>query len=389
MTVTTVQTTEPRERDGETPEISFGIGCFHFGLRSQGPFTFIPERYRTLLAERLQRISAVNNLVVAIGDSDSVQMHGGSLPTLESGDGFFPAFDECAIHFDLYIPERIQRELAADSQFIPSGAEQFRVHLQYHIHGPVTFVELLNVKHSDHPSTAVQVVREFLKREWAREPSEFTFECLGPSPFHADCHLQSTTAFPADSDAILFEALRMNLGGYSDLYFSYQRDDFTDSALALDALMDELGWELSLFYEAERRAVRSYERWSDIEAQILALTEDVVAPGVRARIGNRLTRGRDLARLQKNLVHFEAERLVEKHQSEQAFRHMYDTDRPQYLRESLEELLKDAPVFPTTQMTHLIGFLEQRRSQALELAVALLAAVVGGVVGALITLAVT
>lgn len=110
----------------------------------------------------------------------------GQISSIKEINISFNEIGEKIIEFELYIPKRIQEELSSFKKE-EIDTEKFGIIIQDSFHGPVTFVEPINSKDLDNPSFAVQVTREFLRREFEKySSSNMEFTCIGPSPFHAE-----------------------------------------------------------------------------------------------------------------------------------------------------------------------------------------------------------
>lgn len=107
-----------------------------------------------------------------------------------------------------------------------------------------------------------------------------------------------------------------------------------------------------------------------------------------AAIKNYLNRGRILHKSHKLLTQFEAALLIERHSLNQDVKHVYERDGQKYLSEAIKGEIEELPVFPVEQTGRLIAFAEERRSKGLELTIVVVASLIGGIAGALLTTAV-
>ena len=131
------------------------------------------------------------------------------------------------IDFDLYIPLRIQKDLAGRDTQWDTGTENFRIHVRHSFYSPITFVRLLGTDKSNAPSTAMVVVREYLQTKCAEPSSDLRFTCLGPTPFHADLHIEpDVTPDAARNKSRGFGMKRLDPPGYSDITFYYSTSYF-------------------------------------------------------------------------------------------------------------------------------------------------------------------
>jgi hypothetical protein len=370
----------------QTPPRAFGVGCFHFSPRTPGPRQFTVANYAEDVRMALQRVATVNNVEIDYEDIDPpFELPAGAVLSLDEGAGFYPNPTVFHVSFDLYIPFRIQEELVAETNLDRSGTEHFRVQINYTYHAPVAFIESVGPRAGWRPSSGVQAVREYLEREMSTEDSPVVFEYLGPSPFHAEFYLQEVAGFAsADGRAFTVDCVRSR--GYADLRFKCAIGAFDSPEEALDELYYQLGDELGLFYDFTSSDADGYRAWGSLQLAVIEVTESSTTRKVLDRARATWTRGAKIRDLHAGLIRFEANQLLEKHRLDTYLKSTYAADDPAYLRSFLEATAGDRPVFPTQQIGQLVAFLEERRSRAIELLIVLVAALVGGVAGSLVTL---
>jgi len=147
-------------------EKAFGIGCYHFGVKKSPPFNFKGTEYLEELKLALSRISNLNNLKIKSDESfkEWTTKITEELPNLEDDESFFPHPFKLNIDFELYIPFRIQEEITEEKEkFIGTYGENFKVKIIQSFHLPVAVVEIIDPTKKPDPSTAVQIVREFIR----------------------------------------------------------------------------------------------------------------------------------------------------------------------------------------------------------------------------------
>lgn len=317
-------------------------------MRKQPPFRFEMHDYVEELRSALQQVTTINNIQIEFDeDEPGYDVGSGELPCLEEGSGIFPQPMRLEIRFDIYIPFRIQEELSRVSVTYETRSENFRLHIEYSFHGPVAYVEPLNATGIFRPSTAVQVVREYLKRELNTNASVIVFECLGPSPFHADFYLESVPSELEESCGFPFSVEHIRTRGYAEVVFTYAESFFPNRDTAIHVLFSELSDELGLFYEAKRLDLDAYRDWDGIQEKFLALTDVTTEAGVRRRIRAMWQRGRDLHLLHTSLVRFDANQLLQQNELERHYRSTYSTDEPTYLQSFITAEVQNRPIFPT------------------------------------------
>ena len=167
--------------------IPFGIGCFNFGIKRLPPFKLTGKQYIADLKSSLELIPSISNIKIDVDESfESIDTEVTEpIQSIEDDFGFFPSpMSSFRLQFNIFIPFRIQKEL--HSRKVRANTENFRVYTKTAYHFIVTYVELLDSLNDCTPSDGVIVVREFLKKQFKEIKSNIRFECLGPSPFHAD-----------------------------------------------------------------------------------------------------------------------------------------------------------------------------------------------------------
>jgi hypothetical protein len=376
--------TTTSRQDGDI--VWFGIGCFHFGYQKATPFEFKRRDYIRDLKLALESITAVDNISITVPkDEENIEVATVTEPpaTLTEGGPFFPHFSSCMIRFELYIPERVQLELGGKDARTEIGTERFIVFIGYTYYGPVAFIVLLDPTPGDrNPTTAVQVVRDFIQRELRPDTTSIRFQYLGPSPFHADC---SVTLRPQVSrGGGTFRVEHQRKDGYDELRFSSDHSEYKTGHEATTALFSEIEDELGLYYWITRRQVRAVNHWNQIQEDLSALEATRSRLGVWRTLASARGRSKKLREVFTALIDFDVTRIFDQNSQEEAYRSTYRKSSG-FVRAFVDQQIKDAVRYPTKQIATLVGFLERRRSKTMELAVVLFAAIIGGIAGAGIT----
>ena len=366
---------------------SFGVGCWDFGVRCQPSSTLSVSQYVALLARGLEAVSSLNNLQIGPKldprvDSDTTIASADATGT-DDGSPVFSHGIILGLKFDLYVPFRIQNDLARDGTQSGTKTEHFRVHIRHAYHSPVVFVELLEADEPPRPSAAMVVLRKYLEKECQNSPHGLAFEFLGPTPFHANFHVAASPV--PDRRDRTFETIDVDAPGYADITFSYCTPSFDTTEEAVEALFDELMDELGLYYGVEKRDSEQYTSWSQIENLMSRLVSQPERAGWLERIRRAHKRSRDLEELSIALMQFEVDRIMIESYIKQSLRDVYKRDAQALLKAYVEAEIEGRPVFPTGPVAEFLTFMESRRSKTLELLVLLSAAVIGGVTGSLIT----
>ena len=365
--------------------MAFGIGSWDFGIRCDLTSRFTIAQYVNLLTHALESIPSLNNLEIVPEPDD----HGDRVIDANCGTStpnglhIFSHGSLYSISFDLYIPFRIQIELGGPFVESDTNTEHFKVHTRYDYYSPVVFVELVGGDKPSVPSSAVMVIRDYLEFECERSSHNLLFSCVGPTPFHANFYIES---HPDSHVSDIFNCEDLRLRGYSKITFTYCVLSFGTMQDAFEDLMEELADELGVYYKVQRDDFRRYRQWHNISTLLTHLTDHFDQTGWRKILWLTFTRGNDLNKLSVALARFEANRVSTEHSIAQAFRSTYSKRGGHFLKEYVEENIENRPIFPQDPTMDLVAFIEGRRIKALEFIVTLSAAIVGGIIGSLITL---
>ena len=167
--------------------IPFGIGCFNFGINRLPPFKLTGKQYIADLKSSLELIPNISNIKIDVDESfKSIDTEiTKPIKSIKEGFGFFPpGMSFFSLQFNIYIPFRFQEGVRGEK--LHTNTENFKVYTNTAYHFIVTYIESLDSPDNCSPSDGVFVVREFLKKQFEKIKSNIRFECLGPSPFHAD-----------------------------------------------------------------------------------------------------------------------------------------------------------------------------------------------------------
>jgi hypothetical protein len=363
---------------------TFGIGCFHFWLCKTTPYVFKDEEYVKELKQSLENIKAVSNVQIDFEKGDTDVEITEPFGNLSDGEDFFPIYTYARINFDLYIPFRLQEKILEDSLPLETFSENFRLDIRYGYEAPVCFVEPLNPTALSFGSKAVVLVRRYLEKEINEQSKTIRFDSLGPSPFHSDCYLSPASSKEQDVDE--FKLTRIEARGYDTLHFEYSRLVFRTSEEAKDKLFEIVTEELSLFYGGiliQAKAMSEWEKNQDLLTQLIKPKENT---NLAKRIITRFRRGRIISDIHAAIAELEGNQILREIALMTNYRSTYVKDEHAFFQTYVDDLRKENVPYPTQQVSALIQFLEGRRSRAIEMFVVLASAIIGGVVGSVLTL---
>jgi hypothetical protein len=298
--------------------------------------------------------------------------------------GFSPNFLSGTIDFVVTIFVDTQRTLAQRLGLVASpglNGERFQVKIEYGWHFPVTLVRPLD--RSVAPSSAVQLVREFLADELKTRKAPIRLVLLGPSPWHADLWVK-----PEPTATHLIEVERIPQTGYDDIVFTYD-----DSARSLEEAFDEV-WadirpELSLYYAIVNKRSLAMRGWGILAQNIENFVGMHTATGPKAWVNRALRAGRKGRRLSIEVLQLQNAEALYRSSIREGVEETYQAPSLQTFREYIERAAEfEANVF-YPRAREVVDLLEARRTHEVEALALLVSGVLGGSAGAALTALVT
>lgn len=370
-----------------------GIGCFHFGVTKPLPSTLQGSEYLKELRNQLEGIPNVDHIAIDsyLDFEDTSLKLDEPLTSINDSYRFFPP-PACGldIEFEIYIPHRLQSQLAPLDRRLFTCTERFRIFIRNPYFFPITFVEAIEPTGDCRPSDSVIVVREYLKNHFEEsKPDGIGFDCLGPSPFHVDFFLQSGIASGEEYDNNGFHCEPVYHRGYDRMDFFFAPNLYEDVYEAKDNLFRELEEEIGVFYKLIHLNLMRMRQWENLQNLVNALVSVYRTKGPRA-LWNRVFRvHREIQEVVIAVAEFESHELWVDYDTQRSHDALKQTRKEPYIDSHLRATMRDRPVFKCGQIRDLVQLLEARRSKPLEGAVVVLSAILGGAVGALITLYLT
>jgi hypothetical protein len=373
--------------------VSFGIGCFIFGVKKTPPFKLTGEEYLEELQKALEAVPNISNLNIFAGEDfrTTVVEVTEPLPRINEGFGFFPHISEfLEITFDIYIPTRLQEPITS------LQTERFRVHMRNPWYFPVTFVELLAPRQNVEAADAVIVVRDFLRNHFKEAKNDFIrFELLGPSPFHAHFFLTSSkNLVPTEAesteqpnfDRYGFEVRYIPDRGYGSFRIVFNHTVYKNSREALEELFTKLESEASFFYSLILYNVIQMGEWHSVKTSVDEIIELKKAKGFKALWQRFTGLSRKLRDIIFELAEFESNQIQIDYEVKSSHRGLLRDETEPYLDAQIKNEIADFGVYPFAPLRELVMLLEEQRSKQTENLVIIISAIVGGVVGSIITL---
>ena len=262
------------------------------------------------------------------------------------------------------------------------GTERFRIRTEYFYHGPVTVVECLDVEEPRpaRPSDAVLVLRRYLMRKLAESDSDLRMEFMGPSPFHANFFVRVDEA----EDSVGQVERKAQLG-YDVVEVRLPPDDFGD---AIEWFLHHAGNQLSFFYQMLRIERRRSISWQQIEREWKNLHASVEEQSITGKVTSIYGRRRKIAKLVNQTMLFRANTMFE-HRAGTSDRKdlLAREDVADCLREYVSDSFDEAfAEYPTSEVLEFARFYESRDAKWRDRIYFLLAAAMGGAIGAAMTI---
>jgi hypothetical protein len=371
-------------------DVVFGIGCFFFGVPKKAPFLFDPKEYVEDIRKALESIANISDIVIECDEvkyQSPPQRIENNIPPIDGRRGIFcPTLIE-QIQFELYVPNRVQAEILGKiGMAAPLPTEKFRVYYFDAFHLPVTFIESVDCLDEDRASIGVVVVREFLTQAFANERGRpVRFEILGPSPLHADCCLRIGTGDEFDHEDYLCN--REASSGYDKLTFEYNPDLANGEPVesTKQRLFYLLREELGLYYAIQQSRALSIQNFDAIMTQSADLVSLHRENGIVGYVKRLFVASRQINEAFISLAEFEGQAIFETTEFKDACMVQYDTEESCFLQTYVDRALEERPQYPTAQVSRLFDLFEQRRLHNFEYLAVLIAAMLGGIIGALLT----
>lgn len=367
---------------------SFGIGCFHFGVKKNPPFDFKGSDYLLELNKALSKISSLTNLKIDT-DEDFKKFElviTEETENLENDEGYFPYSLILDVEFNLYIPYRIQAEITdTEEKYLSTFTENFKVKVIQSYYLPVAIIETVNPTKKNEPSSAVQIVREFIRRELTDSKSDYIrYECLGPSPFHCDFFIEPKK--PDEDENWLFSPEEDLKKGYDSLTIYYNSDEINDANEALEYLASSIRDEFGFFYKCIQTRNAKMDNWQTIQDNLNSLLEMQNAKGLKGISQRLFNRPRLIGKIFTDIATFEGSDIFKSGMQQNEYNGTFSVKDEIFFKTLIDKELEEKIDYPVKQTTDLIHFFESRRVKSLELITALIAAILGGAIGALLTI---
>jgi hypothetical protein len=367
---------------------SFAIGCFNFGVKKIPPYDFVGSDYLEQLEKTLSKVTNLTNLNFESDEDfpNRKKKITKKTPHIQNDRGYFPEALILEIEFNLHIPYKIQAKIiGGKKKYLRTNTEDFYVKILNGYFVPVTVIECIEPDKKNDPSSAVQIVREYLKKELKEIASDYIrFEFLGPSPFHLDCYLKPRK-FAENSDWF-FETEMVLQKGYDDLTIYYDEDEFEDIEEAMYNLYPIINDELGFYYSAQQNRVHKMRSWNSLQKKLKKLLEIQKTKGLAGLYKKFFARPKLIEKIFVALATFEWDNIYVNNYKQNYYKQTFEVDDRILFKTFIDKELDEKDDHPIQQVSDLLNFFESRRVKSVELTMTIIAAIVGGAIGSIITI---
>lgn len=367
---------------------AFGIGCLHFSFKGGAKKELTVQEYVDEVRGALERLPNISNVELFFDLDVKGEVIDTSISThMNDGDPCYPHISMFNLSFDIYLPLRVQAEvIGSDQKYVHTNTENFRVTFKHDWYGALSVVELIGGNKESSPSTAVQIVREYLKREVDSGTSILKLDFVGPSPFHADFFLIGSNEQFSGDDSSRFQLAHLKTPGYDELKFLYSCNQYKSEEVAFKRLLTEISSEVAFFYELKILHSRRAVEWSKVQESLHGLLE-MEGEGYRKTLRDRFVKKpRLLNSLYRDIGLFKGQEIFDKNIRDRHYFSIYKAGKHSvYLRDFVDAVLANWTVYPVKETSEIVDYFQGKSSKHVELAVVLFAAILGGSIGAAIT----
>lgn len=368
--------------------IKFGIGCFHFGIKKETDSKIYVVEYFEAIKRVLNRISSITNLEVDFDQTidNYIIEKEEKFSSIEDANFPEPKSDFLTIGFEIYIPFRIQQELSEIlEEVLNFGSEKFYINIIYSWNMPVVYIQAINPKSELYdPSDSVQIVREYLRKEFKRIESEFLdFQCLGPSPFHANFML---IAEEEKAECNWNYKIEQEPDfGYSNISIIYNPHNFVDIEDARNSLLEYLESEFGFYYLTIVLKNKKMRDWIEIENDLVIVSDKTKLKGIKKIIFKLFHSNNLMENIITKLISFESNEIVNSGLLSREYNSVYNSGSKHVFKKVIDENISDDYNYPINQSQKLIDFYYKKKIKRIDNFIIIISALIGGIIGSIVT----
>lgn len=370
---------------------SFGIGCFHFGISDESnKEIFSVKEYISEVKNVLEKISSISDINISY--DEDLKNHEFTIELansrLQNGDFCHPYIESYNLEFKIYIPFRIQAKLIGiKKNYLDTNTENFKVYFRHNWYGPLSFVECLNPTLETKPSSAVRIIREYISTEIKKIDTFLIYDFIGPSPFHANFYLTIDENKDKEETNNYFKIEHFKTHGYDELYIKYRKSDFKFEEEALEYLLNELESEVAYFYDFKVKEIHKSNEWSIINKGMHSILDFEDKESKKTFKDKYFNRPKLFKEVFKDIGLFKGQEIFNKNINNRDYSSIYKHSHNQiYLQYFIDKEISESMNYPLDETIELLKYFDQKSSKTFELMVIFIATIMGGVIGASITI---
>ncbi|EGR0804064.1 hypothetical protein [Vibrio owensii] len=362
---------------------SIGLGCLHFSVKSSHSSSFSVKDYISEVESSLKELPTVSDIAIDYDEdySEEILTVGDGI-SMNDGEPCFPQIPSFELSFYLYLPFRVQSDLInIDESLLNTETELFHVTFRHSWHGPVTYIDCIDASESCKPSTSVQIVREYLKREYKKLDTYLYLDFVGPSPFHSELYIQEDSSLEPNLDVFAFSHEKKP--GYDRLLFKFKG---LDEGIALRRVIQLVEDELAFYYVLSVLHTKQIIEWDMIREDFeeLISSEDKINSYSLLKI---IKRNKLIRNLYKRIGIFKGSKIYADGYINSQYNDLYRSGKHHILLQTfVDRKLKGWATFPINETADVVSYFDSKGSKSIELLVIFIAAICGGVTGALLTI---
>jgi len=368
---------------------AFGVGCFHFAIKNGESKTILAKNYVDEVIRTLELLTTISDVKCSYDESvDSLEIDiSPPNPMLREGEDCFPQIQFFDLSFCVHIPKRIQSELIdlpEDYINIGTESENFRVKILHDWYGPLSYIEPIGAGVESDPSTGVKVVREYLKREISKVETFLIPDFLGPSPFHANFYL--TFVENSQSNEDIFDIQITYNPGYDQVIFSCSKHAFSSEEYALEYIYENLSQELAFFYFLKLKKSGQIVLWDVIQEDLHSILSFEDESSKKSMKDKFYLKTKLFRKTFKNIGLFKGQSIFDKSAIVRGYNSIYKSGKHKtYLKGFIDKEISEPSAYPVDETIELLRYFDNKTSKAFELTIVVIAALLGGIVGSIIT----
>lgn len=363
---------------------AFNVGCMWFAdkrdiFSSPRWGRFEVEKYNESISRALSKVPGISNLKVTSGDHYTFfEAYDHEHQSIR----FFPIPFSFRCEFTISIAEEVQRsyDILTPTKI---GNADINVILSSGSGSPVLYVSYNADTLDSRPSDATYVLRKYLEDQVNKIDAAIELKILGPSPFHADFFMELGQT---DRSEFELKDITAYFGGYGSFLITCDKDHFENLDDAYVEYFITSFQIVAHFYDVVKMRNDLSKLYQTVEKNLENLVSIEKARGPRGYIRRLIQAPAISTVLMISVSEVETQKLALKALKERVANKRDSNALRPFATYAENEIDKTDPL-PLTNISELAKFFLGTTAGNLQNIVALLAGLMGGAIGAVITLA--